>query len=187
MAKNVFVKYDPNDLFQPERWHWPWSCPPRLQHPPLLPSFSRRSFSSAMSTDTDDETGSGIGGNGHALSRLSSNEEGESVSSSGSMSTVLITANVGSIFEEPDQLIPKWHGEITQYLEANKPKFVALHFQEVGHFTEVIRVKTEIRREKNVRPQNICRVYMNNTYCERNSFRLCFLCTSMCFVICVQA
>ena len=101
-----------------------------------------------MSTDTDDETGSGIGGNGHALSRLSSNEGGESMSSGGSMSTVLITANVGSIFEEPDQLIPKWHGEITQYLEANKPKFVALHFQEVGHFTEVIRVKTEIRREK---------------------------------------
>ena len=73
-----------------------------------------------MSTDTDDE------GLGVAAANTSTPSPLETVS------TVLITANVGSIFEEPETLIPKWHAEVIGYLAATKTQFVAMHFQEVS-------------------------------------------------------
>ncbi|BFY98222.1 hypothetical protein BsWGS_01261 [Bradybaena similaris] len=48
------------------------------------------------------------------------------------MKTILITANVGSIFEEPETMFPEWLKAFFQCLQTHKPGLVALHCQEVG-------------------------------------------------------
>jgi len=45
---------------------------------------------------------------------------------------LLITANVGSIFEEPKALISQWMAKVMEHVAAVKPHFVAIHCQEVG-------------------------------------------------------
>lgn len=45
---------------------------------------------------------------------------------------LLITANVGSVFENRDGLEERWIREIVSTITRYKPKFVALHFQESG-------------------------------------------------------
>jgi len=42
-----------------------------------------------------------------------------------------ITANVGSIFEEPTLLIPQWLDQVMGEIQRQNPKFVAIHCQEV--------------------------------------------------------
>ena len=49
----------------------------------------------------------------------------------GTTSTAFITANVGSVFEDPDRLMPIWINQFDQFLALHHPEFVALHFQEV--------------------------------------------------------
>ena len=49
----------------------------------------------------------------------------------GTTSTAFITANVGSVFEDPDRLMPIWISQFDQFLNIHHPEFVALHFQEV--------------------------------------------------------
>ena len=49
----------------------------------------------------------------------------------GTTSTAFITANVGSVFEDPDRLMPIWINQFDQFLTLHHPEFVALHFQEV--------------------------------------------------------
>ena len=49
----------------------------------------------------------------------------------GTTSTAFITANVGSVFEDPDRLMPIWIRQFDQFLNIHHPEFVALHFQEV--------------------------------------------------------
>lgn len=44
---------------------------------------------------------------------------------------LLITANVGSIFEEPSLLIPQWLEQVIGEIQRQQPKFVAIHCQEV--------------------------------------------------------
>ncbi|XP_012942616.1 inositol polyphosphate-5-phosphatase A isoform X2 [Aplysia californica] len=46
--------------------------------------------------------------------------------------TMLITANVGSIFEEPDAMFAPWLKAFFQCIQTQKPGFVAIHCQEVG-------------------------------------------------------
>ncbi|KAF2902035.1 hypothetical protein ILUMI_04134 [Ignelater luminosus] len=53
----------------------------------------------------------------------------------GSTKTVqllLVTANVGSIFEDPEQMLKIWTEEFLSTVARLDPKFVALHCQEVG-------------------------------------------------------
>ncbi|CAK1541175.1 unnamed protein product [Leptosia nina] len=45
---------------------------------------------------------------------------------------LLVTANVGSIFEEPSAMLPIWTSEFLQAVARMDPKFIALHLQEVG-------------------------------------------------------
>ena len=45
--------------------------------------------------------------------------------------TVLITANVGSVFEDPIRLMPIWLDQFEKFLLRAPPGFVALHCQEV--------------------------------------------------------
>jgi len=49
-----------------------------------------------------------------------------------SLPMLLITANVGSIFDDPQSLIPQWLAQISQQIKEQKPGFVAIHCQEVG-------------------------------------------------------
>ncbi|XP_054721663.1 inositol polyphosphate-5-phosphatase A-like [Uloborus diversus] len=49
-----------------------------------------------------------------------------------SVPTLLISANVGSIFEDPQVLLNIWMKEILQVIRCCQPKFFALHCQEVG-------------------------------------------------------
>ncbi|KAK3758640.1 hypothetical protein RRG08_019549 [Elysia crispata] len=46
--------------------------------------------------------------------------------------TLLITANVGSIFEEPDSMFPGWLKSFFECIQTYKPGILALHCQEVG-------------------------------------------------------
>ncbi|RDD43544.1 Type I inositol 1,4,5-trisphosphate 5-phosphatase [Trichoplax sp. H2] len=48
------------------------------------------------------------------------------------MSILAVTANVGSIFEDPDKMLKVWIDEFLQEIERLKPLFVAIHCQEVG-------------------------------------------------------
>lgn len=88
-----------------------------------------------MSVDTDDE-GFNLNQQSPSLAATMASEDESTPSSEETVSTVLITANVGSIFEEPEKLIPKWHEEMVGYLAATKTQFVAMHFQEVGKKNE---------------------------------------------------
>ncbi|CAL1525928.1 unnamed protein product, partial [Lymnaea stagnalis] len=45
---------------------------------------------------------------------------------------MLVTANVGSIFEEPETMFPSWLKAFFQSLQSHKPGLVAIHCQEVG-------------------------------------------------------
>jgi len=45
---------------------------------------------------------------------------------------LLVTANVGSIFEEPDKMIPIWMAEFLAVVTRLEPEFLAIHCQEVG-------------------------------------------------------
>ncbi len=92
--------------------------------------FFRRSFASTMSTDADDEGGGGGGGGegglvdpGHHLPSASSRAPPVSV--------LLVTANVGSVFEDPASLVPTWQREMLDHLARCRSQFVAMHFQEV--------------------------------------------------------
>ncbi|CAB3257671.1 unnamed protein product [Arctia plantaginis] len=45
---------------------------------------------------------------------------------------LLVTANVGSIFEDPSVMLSIWTSEFLQAVSRMDPKFIALHLQEVG-------------------------------------------------------
>ncbi|XP_059092740.1 inositol polyphosphate-5-phosphatase A-like isoform X2 [Tigriopus californicus] len=82
----------------------------------------RHSYSSSMSTDTEDDVGLTM-----EASVAKINLEDLST-----VTVMLISANVGSIFEDPEALIPNWIDEVNGHLAALEPQFVAIHFQEVG-------------------------------------------------------
>ena len=48
------------------------------------------------------------------------------------VNTVLVTANVGSVFEDTKRLMPIWLNQFDIFLERTRPEFVALHCQEVS-------------------------------------------------------
>ncbi|XP_034025801.1 inositol polyphosphate-5-phosphatase A [Thalassophryne amazonica] len=45
---------------------------------------------------------------------------------------LLITANVGSLFDNVGEMQSEWIRELCKIVHSHKPKFIALHFQEVG-------------------------------------------------------
>ena len=54
-----------------------------------------------------------------------------SSSSSSSSHVLLITANLGSLFEDPVGIQPIWTSQFQKLLERVHPEFVAIHCQEV--------------------------------------------------------
>ena len=88
---------------------------------------------SSSSTEGRDERGGGSSG-------LKTNSKPQSLDlevaieepcSGTSLPMLLITANVGSIFDDPQSLIPQWLAQISQQIKEQKPGFVAIHCQEV--------------------------------------------------------
>ena len=78
-----------------------------------------------MSTDTDDEGGGGGGGG-------SGGRVVDASKTDNTITTLLITANVGSIFEDADGLIPTWRERVLSHIARSQARFVAIHFQEVN-------------------------------------------------------
>ena len=84
-----------------------------------------------------DECGGGGGGGGGGMINNEHKALPKSLdlSSSGSgqcsLPILLITANVGSIFDDPQNLIPQWLAQVCQQIRAQNPAFVAIHCQEV--------------------------------------------------------
>ncbi|XP_062537964.1 inositol polyphosphate-5-phosphatase A-like isoform X2 [Armigeres subalbatus] len=50
----------------------------------------------------------------------------------GSLPFLLVTANVGSVFEDPSRLLSIWIQEFLSNVASRRPAFIALHLQEVG-------------------------------------------------------
>uniref|UniRef100_A0A1I8F899 Inositol-polyphosphate 5-phosphatase n=1 Tax=Macrostomum lignano TaxID=282301 RepID=A0A1I8F899_9PLAT len=48
------------------------------------------------------------------------------------LKTLLISANVGSLFDDPENLFKKWLNQFYQVVRDKDPDFIALHCQEVG-------------------------------------------------------
>jgi len=60
---------------------------------------------------------------------------------------LLITANVGSLFENQDAIQPIWLEALSKKVEKGKPRFIALHCQEIGgknYTSEDLSEKVEI-------------------------------------------
>ncbi|XP_055587731.1 inositol polyphosphate-5-phosphatase A isoform X1 [Uranotaenia lowii] len=49
-----------------------------------------------------------------------------------SLPFLLVTANVGSVFEDPSRLLQIWIKEFLRHVATQRPAFIALHLQEVG-------------------------------------------------------
>lgn len=100
----------------------------------------------------------------------------ESSSSSSSMPFLLVTANVGSVFEDPSRLLHIWIQEFLAHVAARRPAFIALHLQEVGGKTyeksmeyvqEFIKQLCESRE---LADYNRIRVYLDEDYNSAEHF-----------------
>ncbi|TSK22641.1 Type I inositol 1,4,5-trisphosphate 5-phosphatase [Bagarius yarrelli] len=83
---------------------------------------------------------------------------------------LLVTANVGSLFEDPENLQKIWLREFYQTVHTHKPHFVALHCQEVGgknyeesmaHVDSFIK---ELLSSDAMKDFNRARVYLDENY-----------------------
>ncbi|XP_046565932.1 inositol polyphosphate-5-phosphatase A-like [Haliotis rubra] len=92
------------------------------------------------------------------------------------LAVLLITANVGSIFEEPEQMFKPWLKEFLGCIERLEPCFVALHCQEVGgknyetsmqHVNQF--VKTILASEELVKYDR-ARVFLDEDYTAADKF-----------------
>ncbi|XP_031633014.1 inositol polyphosphate-5-phosphatase A isoform X2 [Contarinia nasturtii] len=89
---------------------------------------------------------------------------------------LLVTANVGSVFEDPSRLLVSWISEFLAKISLLKPQFVALHLQEVGGKTyeksmeyvqEFIRLLSE---SPELECYNRIRVYLDEDYTSAEHF-----------------
>ncbi|KAI4462130.1 trisphosphate 5-phosphatase [Holotrichia oblita] len=89
---------------------------------------------------------------------------------------LLVTANVGSIFEDPSQMLKIWTDEFLRTVSKLDPKFIALHCQEVGgknyensmkhveEFVNLLMSSNELRLFDKVR------VYLDEDYSSAENF-----------------
>ena len=83
-----------------------------------------------MSTDTDEEYATEVRAGTEPAIRTA--DPSTAVNDVSSTSLLLITANVGSVFEDAESLSPKWRHEVIKSIAEQNPQFVAIHFQEVS-------------------------------------------------------
>ncbi|XP_059490684.1 inositol polyphosphate-5-phosphatase A isoform X1 [Neocloeon triangulifer] len=89
---------------------------------------------------------------------------------------LLVTANVGSIFEDPEVMLKIWTAEFLSQIARLEPKFIALHCQEVGgknyeqsmkhvdHFVNLLLSSEQLRLFDKVR------VYLDEDYSSAEKF-----------------
>ncbi|KAG5671602.1 hypothetical protein PVAND_001795 [Polypedilum vanderplanki] len=89
---------------------------------------------------------------------------------------LLITANCGSVFEDPSRLLKNWIAEFLSHVKKCKPEFIALHLQEVGGKTydksmeyvqEFIKILCE---SKELVEYNKIRVFLDEDYNSAEHF-----------------
>ncbi|KAF6208758.1 hypothetical protein GE061_014497 [Apolygus lucorum] len=89
---------------------------------------------------------------------------------------LLVTANVGSIFEDPSVMLKVWTEEFLATVARLDPKFIALHCQEVGgkkyeesmqhveYFVKLLMDSDELRLFDKVR------IYLDEDYSSAETF-----------------
>ena len=101
---------------------------------PLSPSVHRQ-------FEEEDIGGEGGTASRNGLQKTLPKPRSLALSSSGkleSLPMLLITANVGSMFDDPQHLIPQWLSQVCKQIQAQKPAFVAIHCQEVNTIISVL-------------------------------------------------
>ncbi|KFB41793.1 AGAP000203-PA-like protein [Anopheles sinensis] len=89
---------------------------------------------------------------------------------------LLITANVGSVFEDPSKLLHLWLREFLDHVAQHRPAFIALHLQEVGGKTyekSMEYVQEFIKKlceSEELRDYNRIRVYLDEDYNSAEHF-----------------
>uniref|UniRef100_A0A8C6UPH1 inositol-polyphosphate 5-phosphatase n=1 Tax=Neogobius melanostomus TaxID=47308 RepID=A0A8C6UPH1_9GOBI len=89
---------------------------------------------------------------------------------------LLVTANVGSLFEDPENLQKIWLREFYQTVQTHKPHFVALHCQEVGgknyeaSMAHVDCFVKELLSSEALKEYSRARVYLDENYKCQESF-----------------
>ncbi|KAF4106187.1 inositol polyphosphate-5-phosphatase A-like [Onychostoma macrolepis] len=89
---------------------------------------------------------------------------------------LLVTANVGSLFEDPENLQKTWLREFCQTVQTHRPLFVALHCQEVGgknyeaSMTHVDSFIKELLSSDAMKDFNRARVYLDKNYKSQEQF-----------------
>uniref|UniRef100_A0A182SL07 Inositol polyphosphate-related phosphatase domain-containing protein n=1 Tax=Anopheles maculatus TaxID=74869 RepID=A0A182SL07_9DIPT len=93
-----------------------------------------------------------------------------------SLPILLITANVGSVFEDPSNLLHLWIKEFLDHIAAQQPAFIALHLQEVGGKTYeksmeyVQEFIKQLCESDELRDYNRIRVYLDEDYNSAEHF-----------------
>uniref|UniRef100_A0A8C5CWN3 inositol-polyphosphate 5-phosphatase n=1 Tax=Gadus morhua TaxID=8049 RepID=A0A8C5CWN3_GADMO len=89
---------------------------------------------------------------------------------------LLVTANVGSLFEDPENLQKTWLREFEQTVHSHKPHFIAVHCQEVGgkncetsmaHVDSFIK---ELLSSDGLKEYSRARVYLDENYESKELF-----------------
>ncbi|XP_035256194.1 inositol polyphosphate-5-phosphatase A isoform X1 [Anguilla anguilla] len=89
---------------------------------------------------------------------------------------LLVTANVGSLFEDPENLQKTWLREFYQTVHSCKPHFIALHCQEVGgknyeeSMSHVDSFIKELLSSDAMKEYNRARVYLDENYKSQEHF-----------------
>ncbi|XP_068597547.1 inositol polyphosphate-5-phosphatase A-like [Brachionichthys hirsutus] len=89
---------------------------------------------------------------------------------------LLVTANVGSLFEDPENLQNIWLREFYQTVQTQKPGFLAVHCQEVGgknyeaSMSHVGSFVTELLSSDAMKEYNRARVYLDEDYKSQEHF-----------------
>ncbi|XP_052468331.1 inositol polyphosphate-5-phosphatase A isoform X1 [Carassius gibelio] len=89
---------------------------------------------------------------------------------------LLVTANVGSLFEDPENLQKTWLREFCQTVQTHRPLFLALHCQEVGgknckaSMTHVDSFIKELLSSEALKDFSRARVYLDKNYESQEQF-----------------
>uniref|UniRef100_A0A8C3GBE4 inositol-polyphosphate 5-phosphatase n=1 Tax=Cyclopterus lumpus TaxID=8103 RepID=A0A8C3GBE4_CYCLU len=89
---------------------------------------------------------------------------------------LLVTANVGSLFEDPENLQKIWLREFYQTVQSHKPHFLAVHCQEVGgknyeaSMSHVDSFVKELLSSDAMREYSRARVYLDENYKSQEHF-----------------
>ncbi|XP_060027057.1 inositol polyphosphate-5-phosphatase A isoform X1 [Erinaceus europaeus] len=89
---------------------------------------------------------------------------------------LLVTANVGSLFDDPENLQNNWLHEFYQVVHAHTPHFMALHCQEFGgknyeaSMAHVDKFVKELLSSDAMKEYNRARVYLDENYRSQEHF-----------------